>query len=212
MHLLVGLGNPGSQYSGNRHNVGFMAVDEIHRRFSCAPFRVKFQGEASDGEIDGEKVLLLKPSTFMNESGRSVGEAARFYKIPVENIVVIHDEIDLAAEKVRLKQGGGLAGHNGLKSIASHVGPEFQRVRIGVGHPGEKDRVSGHVLNDFSKADMLWVEKTIDAIAAAAPHLVSHQDKDFMNKVGLILKPPPKKEKKQKPEEAPPQEPEESQE
>jgi len=196
MHLLVGLGNPGSKYAGNRHNVGFMAVDEICRRYACPPYRAKFQGEVSEGSIAGEKVLLLKPSTYMNESGRSVGEAARFYKIEPANVIVIHDEIDLAAEKVRVKEGGGLAGHNGLKSIASQIGQDFWRVRIGVGHPGDKDRVSGHVLNDFSKADMVWLEKTLDAIAETIPSLIQGDDKEFTNRLGLIITPPRPKTKK----------------
>ncbi|MEK9677205.1 MAG: aminoacyl-tRNA hydrolase [Rhodospirillaceae bacterium] len=200
MHLLVGLGNPGSKYSGNRHNVGFMAVNEIHRRYACPPYRAKFQGEVSEANIGGDKVLLLKPSTYMNESGSSVGEAARFYKIEPADVIVIHDEIDLAAEKVRVKEGGGLAGHNGLKSIASQIGQDFWRVRIGVGHPGKKDRVSRHVLNDFSKADMVWVEKTLDAIAETIPALIQGDGKEFTNKLGLILTPPRPKNKK--PEEA----------
>lgn len=199
MLLLVGLGNPGADYAGNRHNVGFMAVDAIHRRFAFPPFRKKFDGDASEGTLGEERALILKPATYMNESGRSVGAAARFYKIEAADIVVIHDEIDLAPGKLRIKTGGGVAGHNGLRSIASHVGPDFRRVRIGVGHPGDKERVHGHVLSDFSKADREWLEKTIEAIAEAAPTLERRADAAFANKVALILKPPAVKEKKPKP-------------
>ena len=199
MHLLAGLGNPGSKYAGNRHNVGFMVVDEIHRRFGFAPYRMKFEGEMSEGTIEGQRVLLLKPTTFMNDSGKSVGAAARFYKIPPANVVVLHDELDLAPGKIRAKAGGGVAGHNGLKSIAQHFDTDFRRVRIGIGHPGDKNLVTGHVLKDFSKADQDWVEKTIDAIAEASPLLVEDKDAEFMTKVSLILK-PPKKNQKPKPE------------
>jgi len=205
MHLLAGLGNPGSKYAGNRHNVGFMVVDEIHRRFRFAPYRMKFEGEMSEGTIEGHKVLLLKPTTFMNDSGKSVGAAARFYKIPPENVIVLHDELDLAPGKIRAKTGGGVAGHNGLKSIAQHFGKDFRRVRIGIGHPGDKNQVTGHVLKDFSKADQDWVEKIIDAIAEASPLLLEDKDPEFMTKVPLILKPPKKNdsEKKEKKTEKP---------
>ena len=195
MLLLVGLGNPGSDYAGNRHNVGFMAVDAIHRHYSFAPYRSKFEGEASDGSLNGDKVLLLKPSTFMNESGRAVAQAARFYKIDPTDIVVFHDELDLEPGKIRLKKGGGLAGHNGLKSIAAHVGQDFRRVRIGIGHPGHKDRVTGHVLKDFSKAEKDWLAQLMDAMAQAAPALTSGDDSGFATKVSLIMKPPQKKKK-----------------
>ena len=193
MLLLVGLGNPGSEYSGNRHNVGFRAVEEIHRRFRFTRYRVKFEGEIADGDIDGVKVLLLKPSTFMNESGRSVGAACRFYKIEAEDVVILHDELDIALGKLRVKAGGGLAGHNGLKSIAQHIGQDFRRVRIGIGHPGDKGRVTGHVLSDFSKADGELVEKIVDGIADAVPHLVQGRDSEFMSKAALIINPPPAK-------------------
>ena len=198
MLLLVGLGNPGSKYAGNRHNVGFKAVDEIHRRFRFASYRVKFEGDIADGDIDGVKVLLLKPSTFMNESGRSVGAACRFYKIDAEDVFVLHDELDIVLGKLRVKTGGGLAGHNGLKSIAQHIGPDFCRVRIGIGHPGDRGRVTGHVLSDFSKADGELVEKIVDGIADAAPYLVQGKESEFMSKAALIINPP--KPKKTKPE------------
>ena len=185
MNLLIGLGNPGSEYSENRHNLGFMVVDEIHRRYDFAPYRLKFDGELSEGELGAEKVLLLKPTTFMNESGKCVGAAARFYKIAPDKLVVLHDEIDLAPGKVRVKIGGGMAGHNGLKSIGQHFGQEFWRVRIGIGHPGEKDLVTGHVLRDFAPTDQNWVSKIIDVIADAIPLLILGRDTEFMAKVGL---------------------------
>ncbi|MGZ5897244.1 MAG: aminoacyl-tRNA hydrolase, partial [Xanthobacteraceae bacterium] len=151
MRLLVGLGNPGARYAGNRHNIGFMAVDAIARRHGLPPWRRRFQGVATEGAIGGEKVFLLLPGTFMNESGRAVAEAANFYKLGMNNITVFHDEIDLPPAKVRVKAGGGIAGHNGLRSISSHIGNDYRRVRIGVGHPGVKDLVHAYVLNDFAK-------------------------------------------------------------
>ena len=190
MLLLVGLGNPGSKYAGNRHNVGFMVADAVHRRFRFPAFRSKFDAEAAEGEIGGERVLILKPMTFMNESGRSVAAAARFYKIDPADITVIHDEIDLAPGRIRMKLGGGIAGHNGLRSIAAHLGLDFWRVRIGIGHPGDKDLVSGYVLGDFAKIDRDWLDKSIDAIAEAAPFLAAHDEKGFTNKLALLLTPP----------------------
>ena len=169
--LLVGLGNPGPKYAGHRHNVGFMAVDAIADRFGFAPARRKFQGEIREGEIGGVRTLILKPQTYMNESGRSVAEAARFFKISPSAIVVFHDELDLGAGRLKVKTGGGGAGHNGLKSISAHLGPGFRRVRIGIGHPGDKARVTGHVLGDFSKADRDWLEPALNALAEAAPAL-----------------------------------------
>ena len=189
MHLLAGLGNPGAKYARNRHNVGFMVVDEIHRRFSFEPFRAKFDGYVSEGLIAGHKILLLKPMTFMNDSGKSVNAAARFFKIPPSRIVVFHDELDLAPGKIRAKIGGGVAGHNGLKSIAGYLSQDFRRVRIGIGHPGERGLVTGHVLTDFADADMVWVDKTIEAIAEASPHMVADTDAEFASKVALMLKP-----------------------
>ena len=185
MNLLVGLGNPGSQFVGNRHNIGFMVLDEIHRRYSFNQYRKKFEGEFSEGEIAGRKVFLLKPNTFMNESGRSVGAAAKYYKVTTDKLVVLHDEIDLPPGKIRVKTGGGLAGHNGLKSIAQHFGADFRRVRIGVGHPGEKDLVTDHVLRDFSESDRDWVKNIIEVIANGVPSLLVGDDIEFMNIVSL---------------------------
>ena len=159
MLLLVGLGNPGNKHADNRHNIGFMAVDEIIRRHGFTSPRRRFQGLTSEGAMAGQKVVALKPQTFMNESGRSVGEAARFFKIDTDHIVVFHDELDLAPGKLRVKRGGGLAGHNGLKSLAAHIGKDFRRVRLGVGHPGHKDKVLRHVLRDFAKADDGWLDR-----------------------------------------------------
>lgn len=188
MRLFVGLGNPGPHYAENRHNVGFMAVDAIARRWQASSWRQKFQGEVAEAELSGERVLLLKPLTFMNESGRSVAEAARFFRLEPGQIVVFHDELDLAPGKVRVKTGGGTAGHNGLKSIATCLGSaDFVRVRIGIGHPGDKDRVVSWVLSDFSKADWLWLEPLLDAVAAAAPLLARGDANGFMNAVARAL-------------------------
>ena len=197
MILLVGLGNPGEKYARNRHNIGFMAADAIVRRHSFAAPRARFQGLVSEGALDGEKAIVLKPTTYMNESGRAVGEAMRFYKIEPADVVVFHDELDLAPAKLRIKTGGGAAGHNGIRSVAAHIGPDFRRVRIGIGHPGGKDRVLGAVLGDFSKAEMsAWVEPLIEAIADAAPLLAEGKDATFANKVHLALNPEPPKTKK----------------
>lgn len=190
MLLLVGLGNPGSEYAKNRHNIGFMAIDAIAERYSFAPFRKKFQGLLAEGVLDGVKVLALKPQTFMNESGRAVAGACAFYKIRPEDIVVLHDEIDLASAKVRVKRGGGHAGHNGLRSIHDHIGSEYGRVRLGIGHPGDKDKVSGHVLKDFSKADTEWVDKVINAVADHAGLLAAARDSDFLTRVMADVNPP----------------------
>ena len=193
MHLLVGLGNPGPKYQGNRHNIGFMAVDEIVRRHGFSPWRKRFQGEVSEGQFGGEKVLVLKPMTFMNESGRSVGEAMRFYDIDPAQVIVLYDELDLEAAKVRVKFGGGAAGHNGIRSLIAHVGPHFQRARLGIGHPGDKNLVYPHVLSDFAKADKLWLESLIAAVAENIPLLISGEDGSFQNKVHLAVNPPPEK-------------------
>ena len=190
MLLLVGLGNPGPSYRDNRHNVGFMAVDAIHGRWRLGPFRNKYQGELAEGVIDGEKVLLLKPQTYMNESGRSVQAVMTFYKLKPADLIVFHDELDLAAGKLRVKKGGGHAGHNGLRSIQAHIGPDFRRVRIGVGHPGDKDRVIGHVLKDFSKEDRTWLEPLLDGIAEGVDRLVVGDDAGFQNRVAIAVKPP----------------------
>ena len=193
MHLVVGLGNPGSKYAGNRHNIGFMAVDEIVRRHGFSAWRKRFQGEVAEGVLAGNKVLALKPMTFMNESGRAVGEAMRFFDIDPSQVIVLYDEIDLMAGKVRVKLGGGAAGHNGIRSIIAHVGPHFQRVRLGVGHPGEKGMVHPHVLGDFAKADKVWLEPLLDAVAEHAALLIEGQDGSFQNKVHLALNPAPEK-------------------
>ncbi len=182
MLLLVGLGNPGTGSAKHRHNIGFMAVDAIARHHGFGPFRSKFQGLTAEGEISGRKVLALKPETFMNDSGQSVEAARAFYKIPLEDVIVLHDEIDLAAGKVRVKRGGGHAGHNGLRSIHAHIGSEYGRVRIGIGHPGDKDKVTGHVLKNFAKADAAWVEKVLDALAEHAGLLIDGEDSAYMSK------------------------------
>lgn len=195
MILVVGLGNPGSEYSQNRHNIGFMAADELVRRHSFGPWRAKFQGMLAEGSIDGVKVLALKPMTYMNLSGQSVAAAARFLKIPVEDVVVIHDELDVAPGRVKVKRGGGAGGHNGLKSIDAHLGQNYRRVRLGIGHPGDKDRVSGYVLADFAKAET-WVTPLIDSVAEALPKLLAGDEAGFMNKVAVLTAPPkPKKDK-----------------
>jgi len=190
MLLVVGLGNPGSDYARNRHNVGFMAVDAIVHRYRLSSFRGKFQGQLAEGEVAGRRVHVLKPMTFMNRSGDSVLGAQRFFKIPPEDVLVFHDEIDLAQGKIRVKRGGGHAGHNGLRSIHARLGPNYRRVRIGIGHPGDRDRVVGHVLKDFSKAEASEVERLIEAIAEAFPFLVVDDDAGFMTRVALILNPP----------------------
>jgi PTH1 family peptidyl-tRNA hydrolase len=185
MLLLVGLGNPGSRYAGNRHNIGFMVVQAIAKRHGIGPWRRRFQGVAAEGVLSGERALLLLPGTYMNESGRAVAEAAHFYKLGLADIVVFHDEIDLAPAKVRVKTGGGIAGHNGLRSISAHIGNDYRRVRIGVGHPGLKDLVYAHVLNDFSKDERTWVESLCSIIADNADLLAKRQDASFQNKVHL---------------------------
>ena len=187
MRLLVGLGNPGPRYAGNRHNIGFMAVEAIARRHRIGQWRRRFQGVAAEGQIDGERVILLLPGTYMNDSGLAVAEAAHFYKIDVGHIVVFHDEIDLPPAKVRVKTGGGIAGHNGLRSISSHVGNDYRRVRIGVGHPGVKELVYPYVLGDFAKAERPWVEALCDIIAANAAIIVKGEDSAFQNKVHLAM-------------------------
>ncbi len=171
MKLFVGLGNPGARYAGNRHNAGYMAVDRIAADHGFGGWRSKFQGQVSDGRLGSDRIMLLKPETFMNESGRAVGAARRFHKLAPEDVVVFHDEIDLAPGKMRVKQGGGHAGHNGLRSIDAHLGNNYRRVRIGVGHPGRKDAVQFHVLRDFSKADQAWLEDVMAGISDGAPFL-----------------------------------------
>ena len=190
MLLLVGLGNPGPKYERNRHNIGFMAVDRIVRRHSFRPERARFQALTREGTLAGRKTLVMKPTTFMNESGRAVGEALRFFKLAPEQVVVLHDELDLALGKIRTKRGGGHAGNNGIRSVAQHIGPDFWRVRIGIGHPGEKDRVHGHVLSDFAKADGPTVDRILDAICDAAPLLAEEDFNGFMSKVAMSIHPP----------------------
>jgi peptidyl-tRNA hydrolase, PTH1 family len=187
MRLMVGLGNPGASYARNRHNVGFMVVDAIARRHGIGPWRRRFQGVAAEGTIAGERVLLLLPGTYMNDSGRAVAEAAHFYKIDVGDIVVFHDEIDLVPAKVRVKTGGGIAGHNGLRSISAHVGNDYRRVRIGVGHPGDKDLVQPYVLGDFAKAERPWVDALSEIAADNAGLLAKGEDAAFQNKVHLAM-------------------------
>jgi PTH1 family peptidyl-tRNA hydrolase len=187
MLLIVGLGNPGSGYAGNRHNIGFMAVEAIAKRHGIGPFRRRFQGVSAEGPLGGERVLLLLPGTFMNESGRAVAEAMNFYKLALSDIVVLHDEIDLSPGKVRVKTGGGSAGHNGLRSISSQVGNDYRRVRIGVGHPGLKELVHGYVLSDFAKSERDWVETLCGLIADNAPLLAKGEDASFQNKVHLAM-------------------------
>jgi PTH1 family peptidyl-tRNA hydrolase len=202
MLLIVGLGNPGETYRNHRHNIGFMAADAIAEAHDFGPPRVRFRGITREGVLKGrdgaEKTLILKPTTFMNESGTAVQEAAAFHKVPLERIVVIYDELDLAAGKVRAKRGGGNAGHNGLRSISAHVGNDYVRVRLGIGHPGERERVTGHVLGNFTKDDRTWVDPLLDAIAQAAPFLADGDEAGFMNKVTLLTT--PKKEPKPKPQ------------
>ncbi len=196
MLIIAGLGNPGAKYAGNRHNVGFMAVDAIQRRSSFSPWARKFKAEISEGEIGGEKVLLVKPQTFMNLSGEAVGEAMRFYKLTPADIVAIYDELDLVPGRTRIKTGGGHGGHNGIKSLDAHCGKEYRRLRIGIGHPGSKEQVQGHVLGDFAKSDRIWLEPLMDAISDNAEMLVKGEDSQLMNKLTLAVggKPEPEKQ------------------
>jgi PTH1 family peptidyl-tRNA hydrolase len=187
MLLFVGLGNPGAKYAHNRHNVGFMVVDEIARRHGFAPWRRRFQGETAEGTLERERVILLKPMTYMNDSGQSVQEASNFFKLAQGEITVFHDEIELPPAKLRVKVGGGIAGHNGLRSISAHVGNDYRRVRLGVGHPGIKELVHGHVLNDFAKDERPWVDALRDAIADNVALLVTGRDSTFQNKVHLAM-------------------------
>lgn len=197
MRLVVGLGNPGAKYARTRHNIGFMAVDEIVRRHGFGPWRARFQGQCAEGTVAGEKVLVLKPQTYMNHSGRAVGEAVRFFRLEPGDVTVIHDEIDLAAGKIRFKVGGGHAGHNGLRDIDAHIGKDYARVRIGVGHPGVPEDVHDHVLDEFSKADMAWVTPLIAAVAEAFPLLAGGDGARFLTRVALILNSPPPKSPRQ---------------
>ncbi|MGV7212806.1 aminoacyl-tRNA hydrolase [Bradyrhizobium sp. UFLA05-112] len=187
MRLFVGLGNPGARYARNRHNIGFMAVDEIARRHGFAPWRRRFQGETSEGTLGTERVMLLKPTTYMNESGRAVQEASSFFKIAHGDVTVFQDELELPPGKVRVKIGGGIAGHNGLRSISAHIGNEYRRVRLGIGHPGVKAMVHSYVLADFAKADDEWVTTLCDAVAEHAALLAKGADATFANKVHLAM-------------------------
>ena len=187
MLLFVGLGNPGANHVGNRHNIGFMVVQAVAKRHDIGPWRRRFQGVAVEGSIASERVLLLLPGTYMNESGRAVAEAVNFYKLGLDQLVVFHDEIDLAPGKVRIKIGGGVAGHNGLRSITSHIGNDYRRVRIGVGHPGVKELVHAHVLSDFAKSERPWVVALCDIIADNAGLLAKGEDATFQNKIHLAM-------------------------
>ncbi|TDT74237.1 peptidyl-tRNA hydrolase [Litoreibacter halocynthiae] len=210
MKLFVGLGNPGAKYSQNRHNIGFMAVDRIAEDHGFAPWKSKFQGLITEGRLGHEKVMMLKPATFMNLSGQSVGEAMRFYKLDSTDITVFHDEIDLAPAKTKCKSGGGHAGHNGLRSIHQHIGPHYDRVRLGVGHPGHKDKVPSYVLNDFAKAEQDWLDDVLRGVSDGAPYLAEGDSAKFLNAVALRvaparsstskLKPAPKAEATPEPE------------
>ncbi|MFQ3183925.1 MAG: PTH1 family peptidyl-tRNA hydrolase [Alteromonas macleodii] len=190
MKLFVGLGNPGIKYAQNRHNVGFMVLDRVATDYDFSPWRSKFQGRLTEGRLGRDKVLLLKPETFMNLSGQSVGEALRFYKLDSTDVIVFHDEIDLASAKVKLKSGGGHAGHNGLRSIHQHISPNYDRVRLGVGHPGHKDRVPGYVLSDFAKADQNWLDDVLCGTSDGAAFLADNEGSKFLNAVALRVNPP----------------------
>jgi len=187
MKLFVGLGNPGAQYALNRHNVGFMAVDAIAAAHDFPAWRKRFSGLTSEGKLGGEQVLLFKPQTFMNESGRAVGEAVRFYKLDLSDVIVFHDELDLAPGKVRVKAGGGVAGHNGLKSLTAHIGNDYVRVRIGIGHPGNKALVTGHVLQNFTKDEFAWLEPLLGAIAEEAPYLAQGANDKFQSRLAYAM-------------------------
>lgn len=200
MLILAGLGNPGPKYAGNRHNIGFMAVDRIHARHRFPAWRRNFQAEVAESQIAGERVLLMKPQTYMNESGRAVGEAMRFLKLSPADVVVLHDELDLPPGKLRMKAGGGHGGHNGLRSITSQITDAYRRMRLGIGHPGEKDLVHGHVLSDFHKADQIWLEPFLDAIVTHIDDVVKGDDAGFANRIHLALE--PEKPRKPKPESA----------
>jgi peptidyl-tRNA hydrolase, PTH1 family len=189
MLLFVGLGNPGADYARNRHNIGFMTIDAIAARHGFSPWRKRFQGLVAEGTLADEKIVALKPQTFMNNSGRSVGEAMRFFKLEPDAVYVLYDELDLVPGKLRVKQGGGAGGHNGIRDITAHIGADFWRARIGIGHPGHKDAVLGHVLKDFAKADQEWVVPMLDALAEAAPLLAKRDANAFMSKVDVLIRP-----------------------
>jgi PTH1 family peptidyl-tRNA hydrolase len=190
MLLIAGLGNPGQRYRANRHNLGFLVADEIVRRHGFGPWRQRFQAEVAEGRLAGQKVLCLKPQTFMNRSGQSIGEALNFFKLAPDALYVLHDEIDLAPGKLRVKCGGGPGGHNGLRSIDDHIGRDYWRVRLGVGHPGDKDLVHGYVLHDFAKQDQVWLEQLIGAVADEIPRLLAGDAPGFMSRVAHVMTPP----------------------
>jgi len=190
MKLLVGLGNPGAKYAQNRHNIGFMALDRIAEDAGFGPWKARFQGLSTEGRLGADKVLLLKPTTFMNNSGQAVGEAMRFYKLTPADVIVFHDELDLAPAKCKVKTGGGHAGHNGLRSLHAHIGADYARVRLGIGHPGHKDRVAGYVLHDFARADADWLDDLMRGIADGVAHLADGDAGRFMNAVALRVNPP----------------------
>lgn len=200
MQILAGQGNPGAKYAGNRHNLGFMVIDRIAADHGFGPWKARFQAEAAEGTVQTAngpvRMLLLKPQTFYNESGRSAGEAARFYKLPAEAVTVFHDEIDLAPGRVRVKRGGGHSGNNGIRSMLAHLGPEIRRIRLGVGHPGDKSMVMPYVLADFAKAEKDWVEALLDACSRALPWLIGGNDERYQTEV-LRLAPAPKSDPRQ---------------
>ncbi len=203
MKLFVGLGNPGSKYARNRHNIGFMALERIAQDHGFGPWKSKFQAEIAEGRLGGQKVLLVKPQTFMNRSGQSVGEAMRFYKLDSTDVTVFHDELDLAPGKVRVKAGGGHAGHNGLRSIHDHISPAYDRVRLGIGHPGRKEMVSPYVLSDFAKADADWLDDVLRGVSDGATYLADDESGKFMNAVALRTAPPRSSKQPTKPETPP---------
>lgn len=207
MLLIIGLGNPGAKYAMNRHNIGFMVVDRIADDHGFGGWKSKFQGKINEGRLGSEKVVLLKPETFMNHSGQSVGEAMRFYKLEPEDVIVLHDEIDLAPAKVKYKEGGGHAGHNGLRSVHGHIGEKYARVRLGVGHPGHKDAVPGYVLRDFPKADQGWLDDVIRGVSDGAPYLAAGDGGKFLNAVALRVAPPRSGTGKKAPPVQPPEAP-----
>ncbi len=190
MLIFAGLGNPGPKYARHRHNIGYMVADEIIRRYGFRLAQARHHSYVATGEIEGEKILLLKPKTFMNDSGRAVGSALRYYKLKARDVTAIHDELDLAPGKVRVKRGGGAGGHNGIRSLDSHIGKDTRRIRIGIGHPGDKNRVERYVLSDFAKTDQPVMRDVVDAVCEALPILVAGDDAGFMTKVALICPPP----------------------
>ncbi|MCC7266740.1 MAG: aminoacyl-tRNA hydrolase [Caulobacteraceae bacterium] len=196
MLVLAGLGNPGPKYAGNRHNIGFMAIDEIARRWSFGPERTKFSALLSEGTVGGEKVLLVKPQTYYNDAGKPIGDALRFYKVEPQDLIVFYDEIDLAPGRFRMKAGGGAAGNNGIRSITQHLGPYYRRARLGTGHPGHKDKVMGHVLSDFHKVEQGWLEALLRACADALPLLIAGEDEKYQAEV-MRLAPADKSDPKQ---------------